>query len=152
MDSAGGIRRVTGRENLIRAAELWLGTPYHHAARCYGAGVDCVNLLCAVYQEAGLTPHIELPHYPPDWMMHRGEEWFMMGLLEACLHQVDHPEPGDVALFRFGRCYSHGAIVTQWPQLIHAFSGLGVVRGDARNHPLLDKMGKPRETKFYSVL
>ena len=152
MDSASRICGVTKRENLIRAAELWLGTPYHHAARCYGVGVDCVNLLCAVYETAGLIPHIELPHYPPDWMLHRSEELFLLGILDARLHHVQRPEPGDIALFRFGRCYSHGAIVTQWPQLIHAFSGLGVVRGDARNHPMLEKTGKPRETKFYSIL
>jgi cell wall-associated NlpC family hydrolase len=139
------------RENLVRSAKLWIGTPYHHAARCYGAGVDCVNLLCAVYETAGIVDHIELPFYPPDWMLHRSEERFMMGVIEQRLQQVQHPHTGDIALFRFGRCYSHGAIVTGWPSLIHAFSGLGVTYGDARQHPLLDGTGKPRQVKFYSI-
>jgi cell wall-associated NlpC family hydrolase len=141
---------LTWREQIVRAAELWLGTPYHHAARCYGAGVDCINLLCAVYETAGLTPHIELPFYPADWMLHRGEELFMSGVGHL-LHQVQTPRMGDIAIFRYGRCYSHGAIVTAWPGLIHAFAGLGVVRGDARNHPLLDSSGKQRSVKFYSI-
>lgn len=41
------------------------------------------------------------------------------------------PEPGDVALFRFGRCFSHGSIVTEWPQLIHAWHAGGVIQSDA---------------------
>ena len=144
---------MTEREAIIAAAERWLRTPYHHAARVPGVGVDCVNLLCAVYEEAGVIQHIALPYYPPDWMLHRDEERFMIGIIEARLGQVQRPRAGDIALFRFGRCFSHGAIVTRWPELIHAFASLGcVVRGDATKHPLLDKAGAPRPVKFYSML
>ena len=31
------------------------------------------------------------------------------------------PQPGDVSVYRVGRCFSHGAIVTEWPFIIHAF-------------------------------
>jgi cell wall-associated NlpC family hydrolase len=137
---------------IVAAAESWIGTDYHHAARARGAGIDCVNLLCAVYEEAGLVSRIDLPHYPADFMLHRSEERFLMGLVEANARQVQHPGPGDIALFRYGRCYSHGAIVVSWPTLIHAFVGLGVVYGDARRHPLLDNAGAERLVKFYSML
>jgi cell wall-associated NlpC family hydrolase len=143
---------LTAREMIVVAAEGWLRTPYHHAARVRGAGVDCINLLAAVYEEAGLVQHIDLPHYPPDWMLHRSEERFLMGLIETRLEQVQRPGMGDIALFRYGRCYSHGAIVISWPSLIHAFAGLGVVYGDARHHPLLDAKGAPRWVKFYSLM
>ena len=46
------------------------------------------------------------------------------------------PEPGDVAVFKFGRCYAHGAIVTEWPMLIHSWVNGGVLRGDA-TQPML---------------
>lgn len=140
---------------LVVAAERWLGVPYHHAARLHGGpgtGIDCVNLLCCVYEEAGLVKHIELPYYPPDWMLHKSEEKFLMGILEHNLREVQRPLPGDIALFRFGRCFSHGAIVTRWPEIIHAFSGLGVVRGHAAMHPLIDATGTPRLAKYYSML
>jgi cell wall-associated NlpC family hydrolase len=141
------------RTALIAAAEGWIGTGYEHAQRLRNVAVDCVNLLCAVYEEAGLTEHIVLPYYCQDWMLHRSEELFLMGVLERRLHEVTAPLPGDVALFRYGRCYSHGAIVTQWPELIHSFAALGgVVRGDATRHPLLDAVGQPRPVKFYSML
>lgn len=77
----------------------------------------------------------------------------MLAGILATAHEVSVPEPGDVAVFRYGRCYSHGAIVTRWPEIIHAIAALGVViRGDATKHPLLDAANKPRPVKFYSVL
>lgn len=85
-------------------------------------------------------------------MLHKSEEKFLMGILENNLREVQQPLPGDVALFRFGRCFSHGAIVTRWPELIHAYVGLGVVRGKAGSHPLLDATGTPRLAKYYSIL
>jgi hypothetical protein len=116
--------------------------------------VDCINLLCAVYEEVGLIDHVELPTYPPDWMMHRNEERMLAGIIGCTAREIAVPLLGDVAVFKFGRCYSHGAIVICWPEVIHAMAALGaVVRGDATKHPLLDsKTGAPRAVKFYSVL
>ncbi|MBF0585130.1 MAG: hypothetical protein HQL80_12980 [Magnetococcales bacterium] len=38
------------------------------------------------------------------------------------------PAPGDIALFRFGRCVSHAGILLPEPrQVIHAFAGSGVI-------------------------
>lgn len=35
--------------------------------------------------------------------------------------EVDPPaRPGDIAVWRFGRAFSHGAIVTEWPWIVHA--------------------------------
>jgi cell wall-associated NlpC family hydrolase len=146
------------RDALVAAAEGWLGTAFHHAARVHGdatwrGGIDCINLLCAVYEEVGLIDHVDLPYYPADFMMHRSEERFLAGVLATKAREVPEPGPGDVALFRYGRCYSHGAIVTRWPLVIHAYGALGgVFRGDATKHPLLDGANKPRPVKFYSML
>ena len=45
--------------------------------RVKGAGVDCAMFPLEVYREAGLIGHIEIPYYPPDWMLHRSEEIFL---------------------------------------------------------------------------
>jgi NlpC/P60 family putative phage cell wall peptidase len=87
------------RAAVVAEAESWLGTPYHHMARLKGVGCDCLTLLAAVYEAAGVVPAIEIPFYPPDWHLHRGVERYMDGLL-AYAHEVDAPAPGDVALFR----------------------------------------------------
>jgi NlpC/P60 family putative phage cell wall peptidase len=123
------------RRAVINEAESWIGTPFHHAARVKGAGIDCLMLLAEVYERAGAAGHIDPPFYVPDWHLHRDAERYMEGLLRYAT-PIDSPEPGDIALFRFGRTFSHGAIVTEWPRLVHAYWSIGVVWGDARLFPL----------------
>ena len=127
---------LTGsREAVIAEAGSWIGTPFHHAARVKGAGVDCLMLLAEVYERAGIVNRIDPPFYVPDWHLHRDAERYMQGLL-GYARQIETPLPGDIALFRFGRTFSHGAIVTEWPSLIHAYWSIGVVWGNATLFPL----------------
>jgi hypothetical protein len=68
----------------------------------------------------------------------------MDGLLTYA-REVAAPEPGDAALFKFGRCFAHGAVIVEWPWLIHAWNSLGVVRADASKPALV---GRP--VRFFS--
>ncbi len=133
------------REAVVAEALTWIGTPFHHAARVKGAGVDCLMLLAEVYERAGVAPHVDPPFYVPDWHMHRDAERYLEGLLGYARAIDGPPLPGDIALFKFGRVFSHGAIVTEWPRLIHAYWAIGVVWGDATLHPL-----KGRPVRFFS--
>ena len=133
------------RKAVVAEAASWIGTPFHHAARVKGQGVDCLMLLAEVYERAGVVSRIEPPFYVPDWHLHREAERYMEGLLEHARTIDGPPLSGDIALFRFGRTFSHGAIVTDWPRLIHAYWALGVVWGDATLYPL-----KGREVRFFS--
>jgi cell wall-associated NlpC family hydrolase len=145
------------RAAVVAEAQSWIGTPFHHAARVKGAGVDCLMLLAEVYERAGVVGHVDPGFYVPDWHLHRDAERYIEGLLHYAREierspqsgdgppQGPHPLPGDIALFRFGRTFSHGAIVTQWPRLVHAYWSIGVVWGDATLHPLKD-----RDVRFFS--
>lgn len=132
------------RQAVVAEAQAWLRTPFHHEARIKGVGVDCLMFLAEVYEHAGVIPHIAPPHYTPDWHMHRDIERYMQGLMQYA-HEVEAPLLGDVALFKFGRVFSHGAIVIEWPRVIHAYWAIGVSWGDANQQPLKD-----REVKFFS--
>jgi NlpC/P60 family putative phage cell wall peptidase len=120
------------RAAVVAEAETWIGTPFHHQGRIKGGagGVDCLMLLAEVYERAGVVARVAPPFYVPDWHLHQGVERYMEGLL-AYARPIEAPEPGDVALFRFGRTFSHGAIITDWPRLVHAYWLRGVVKGDA---------------------
>ncbi len=109
------------RQTVVSEARKWLGTPYHHAARIRGVGVDCAMLLCEVYAAVGLIPHTDPGPYPAQWHLHRSEERFL-GWIEKFGKRIDVKDvgPGDVLLYQFARCASHGAIVTTWPNIIHA--------------------------------
>ncbi len=130
---------------VVEEARGWLGTPYHHMGRVKGGGTDCLMLLAEVYERAGVVGHVDVPFYPPDWNLHRDVERYAEGLLAYAREVSGPPEPGDIALFKFGRCFAHGAITVEWPKIIHAYVGLGVVYGDACRLPLA---GRP--VRFFS--
>lgn len=138
------------RAAVVAEARTWLRTPYHHQGRVKGVGVDCAMILCDVYHKAGLIPFIDPRPYPPDWHLHRGEERYL-GWVEQYAVRVERPEPGDIAVWRFGRCFAHGAIVEAWPYVIHALKIEGeVTQTDVSNHPDLSIRSK-HPVIFYSL-
>lgn len=128
------------RAAVVAEAKTWLMTPYHHQGRIKGAGVDCAMLLAEVYEAAGVIERVEPEPYPRDWHMHRNEERYL-GHVEQFARKVEGPaKPGDIALFRVGRCLSHGGIVIEWPVIIHAYVTAGfVVLEDVERNEFLGK-------------
>jgi NlpC/P60 family putative phage cell wall peptidase len=139
-----------GRAAVVAEARSWLGTPYHHAADVKGAGVDCAMLLVRVFCDLGLVPPFDPRPYTRDWFLHRSEERYLSFLLPRS-HEVHVPREGDIVLFRIGRCYGHGGIVTRAEPLtiIHAFAGARCVVEDliARNSELSARL---KSSKFAS--
>lgn len=134
------------RAAVVAEAESWLRTPYHHRANVKGGGVDCAWLLIEVFAATGMIERFDPGEYPLDWMMHRDDERYL-GWVERHACEVLTPLPGDIAVWRFGRTFSHGAIVTEWPFVIHAHRRERmVVRGDATQGEL-----GMRERRFYSL-
>jgi len=109
------------RRRIVDEARSWKGTPYRNCADIKGVGVDCGMLLLRVYVDCGLFPAFDPRPYPHDFHLHRGEEWYRR-LLEDRGRQVGAPQIGDAILFKVGRIYSHGSIVTSVAPLtvVHA--------------------------------
>jgi cell wall-associated NlpC family hydrolase len=146
------------RAKLVTAALTWVGTPYHHHAQVKGHGVDCATLLVCVAREAGLIGHIDLPEYSPQWHLHRSAQMYLATILKICREVPAPPWPGDVAIWQFGRCFSHGAIVIEWPRVVHACVGDKVRVDDVSKNPWLLTVGergigygKPRPMKIVSL-
>ena len=100
-------------EAIVAEARRWIGTPYRHSANVLGLGVDCAMLPVEVFKAMGLLPaDLDPRPYATDWHLHRSEEKYL-DWVERYGVKVDTPEPGDLALFRFGRCLSHGGIVCE---------------------------------------
>ncbi len=130
---------MSQRSLVIAEAETWLRTPYHHMGRVKAGGTDCLMLLAEVYKAAGVLSHIDVPFYPPDWNLHRDAERYLEGVVRYAREIEGPPERGDVAVFKFGRCFAHGAIVVSWPRLIHAWHDAGVVYVDGNQSPLVGR-------------
>lgn len=114
------------RQNAIRQAKSWLGTPYHHHANIKGAGVDCAQFLIEVFHRIGAIPRIDVGDYPADWHLHRGDEQYLKWIEQYAV-KVEKPQMGDILLFKFGRCVSHGAILMDDDTVIHSYFRQGVV-------------------------
>jgi cell wall-associated NlpC family hydrolase len=121
------------RQAVVRAAESWLGTPWHHRARIKGVGVDCGQMVTEVYTEAGLIEAGSCDPYLRDFYLHSESDQFRAAVEVYAdpLPFGELPLPGDIVLFRFGRVCSHAAIVTEWPGVIHAYiPAKAVIRDD----------------------
>jgi NlpC/P60 family putative phage cell wall peptidase len=113
------------RAAIVECALSWVGTPYHHRARIKGVGVDCAQLLIGVYAEAGLIEPFDTGDYPQDWACHRDDERFV-AWVERFATRTERTRPGDVLVYRYFRCFSHGAIVIDEELMVHSFIGRGV--------------------------
>jgi cell wall-associated NlpC family hydrolase len=125
-------------------ARTWAGTPYHHHGRIKGVGVDCAMLLCEVY--ASLVGRVDPGEYAPQWGLHRSEELYIQWIEKCGGHQVQTPGLGDIAVFRFGRTFSHGGILVGPELVLHAYIGAHVMYSRLTEAPL-----DGRETRFYSL-
>lgn len=114
------------REEIITEAKTWLKTPHKHACRVKGVGVDCAQFMLKVYVNAGLIDEFNVGYYPSDWHFHRNEELYIDWVSKFC-EQTKKPKRGDIALFKFGRCVSHGGLVYDDTNVIHSFIKQGVV-------------------------
>ena len=107
----GAETEAAARAAIVAAARSWIGTPYHNCADIKGVGVDCGMLLVRIFVDTGLCPPFDPRPYSPDWHLHRDGERYLDFLFKRCA-EVEKPQAGDVMMFHFGRCYSHGGVVT----------------------------------------
>lgn len=126
------------RAAVVAEARRWIGTPYHSEAAALGAGVDCGMILVRTFVDTGLIEPFDPRPYAADFMMHSAEERYVGLVQRFAARELDlaaePPRPGDVVVWKHGRSFSHGALVTGrpgtlsgWPWVVHAFAGGQVV-------------------------
>lgn len=133
------------RQAVIREAHSWLRTPYHHRGKLKHVGVDCGMFPICVYSAAGLMPDFVPAEYPPDWHLHRDEERYLSIVADFAV-ETDRLDPGNFLVYKWGRCFAHGAVIVGWPHVIHAVIGDGVSLARADQNPFLD-----RERKLFTL-
>lgn len=138
---------ATSRARACAIAREWIGTPYRHQGRIKRVAADC-TFLAVVYEEAGLVPPIPIPSYSPQAHLNRAGQHYLNVVLRHA-HEVECARPGDLVLYRFGRAFSHGAIVTEagWPEIIHGDMAAGFVVAAIGDQGTL----APAERKCFSL-
>ncbi len=114
-------REAELRRAIVAEAKSWDGTPYVEQAGIKGKAVDCAMLLVRCWVDCGIFEPFDPRPYPPRWHMHNAEERYL-GWLDALATRVDRPQPGDIAVYVFGRAFGHGGIVLAPNVLISASS------------------------------
>lgn len=122
------------RAAVIKEALSWQKTPHHNGASIKGVGCDCGWLPLKVYEACGLMPTVDPGRYPPQFFLHKEKdgseprEWYK-DIADKFGRVIDGPPgPGDFVLYKIGRIFSHGAIVIEWPRIVHAAYGIGVIQ------------------------
>lgn len=125
--------RLETAQKLISEAITWLGTPYAHRQATKGAGADCGLFPLAVYRSLGLLNDTKMPDYSAQWFLHQDRELYLETVEALGARNVDGetPQPGDFAVWKIGRTYSHGGIVIQWPVIVHALRPRSVMVANA---------------------
>jgi len=121
-----------GRQDVVRAARGWIGTPYRHQAAMRGAGADCLGLVRGVWREVCGAEPVAVPPYTMDWSEPQGEERLWAAARLYLLEKAGPAVPGDVLLFRMraGAVAKHLGILAEVgaeASFIHAYAGRGVV-------------------------
>jgi hypothetical protein len=85
-------------------------------------------LLVRCFVDTGLVEPFNPRPYARDWMMHNDGERYLDFVSNLCAI-VPTPGLGDLVLFRYGRCYSHGGIVSELAPLriVHAYFNMKAV-------------------------
>lgn len=124
---------MSGAEDIVAAARIWIGTPYRHQASRAGVGSDCLGLIRGVWRDVlGAEPEA-VPAYSNDWSEPQGiEALWAAGLRHLRPLPPGAAQPGEVILFRMreGAVAKHLGIVSApepEARFIHAYSGHGVI-------------------------
>jgi cell wall-associated NlpC family hydrolase len=139
------------RENIVRVAKEWYGTPYRPHTCLKGVGCDCGTLLKGVYTEAGHQPEDGIPtpeHYSVQTYLHRKSTEYI-DIIAKYMREIPESEvkPGDVVVYKLGHAFAHAAIIVEWPKhVIHSLNREGVHAGHGMNF----RFGR-LEKKFYTV-
>lgn len=147
------------RAAFVNEALTWIGTPFRDCAAVKGraGAVDCAMLLVRSAVDTGLLAPFDPRPYPPRWHLHRDEERFVdivTGRLGAS--EVNSPKVGDVVIWQFGRTFSHGAILINRSEVVHAYWASGCTLVSRIDEPLLTHVAVgskpvPRPVRYFDL-
>jgi len=122
------------RDDVVRAARQWLGTPFCHRASRRGVGCDCLGLIRGIRRELQGAEPEPIPFYSSNWAVEDTTEplWQAMKRHLLELPVAAETAPGQVLLFRMraGAAAWHVGILSTGgneKRFIHAYERHGVI-------------------------
>jgi len=106
-------------------AALWADkkVPYLHRGET-DRGCDCTGIIIGILTKFGKLKNYKRVKYKIDWNVHENAtESITKELLRIGDFVENGPEPGDILLFKFGRCSSHSGIFVGGNKFVHSTGG-----------------------------
>jgi len=151
-------KEAQGRLAIIQEAFSWIGTPFVDCGDIKGkdGAIDCAMLLKRCYVDAGRLPDFDPRPYPPRWHVHKDQELFLDWIKKLGGVEIDKPRLADIVVFQFGRCYSHGAILVNNLEVVHAYAAANCCLLSRLDEPVLGYKSTanqelPRPVKYFNV-
>ena len=153
------VAEAKARAAFITEALSWIGTPFVNCADIKGSNgaVDCAMLLTRCAVDTGLVPAFDPRPYAPHWHVHHDEELFLQFLTDRLGGvEIETPRPGDIAVFKFHRTFSHGTIIVNSGEMIHAWDGYREVVRTRRDEAqfaaeMVFAASKPRPVRYFDL-
>jgi len=145
-------REAELRQAVIAEALKWQGARYVALADAKYSAVDCAMLLVRCWVDVGIFQPFDPRPYPQNWHLHHSEERYL-AWMRALAREVEQPRPGDVVIWRFGRCFSHGGIIVNARMhVMHALAEHGqCTLTDLDEAFLRVDGGKTRPRRFFDL-
>lgn len=140
------------RARVIAYAKTWIGTPFRDQGDERGVGADCAMSLIRWFADTGILAPFDPRPYPPRWHLHQDRERFLEWIQSVAV-ETGEIIPGNVAVYREGRCFAHGALIVDEQTLVHAWW----MRREVVMSPIFDiklthyRDGKLRPRKIFDV-
>lgn len=115
------------RADAVRVARSYIDTPFHHAARLPGVGLDCAGLVICIMRELGLAA--------ADWDVQGyglDPDGSFLAVCDASLRRIERAvmQPGDVVAVSYLRVPRHVGVLGDYAHggfsLIHATNARSV--------------------------
>ncbi|KAA1015980.1 peptidase P60 [Paraburkholderia panacisoli] len=107
---------TASREEFVKEARSWIGTPYQHQGRIKGVACDCIGLVIGTARALGLTDY-DIDGYG------KRPDGNLRPVMESQLESVplDAAQAADVVLFAWASHPLHVGILSDPSHVIHAY-------------------------------
>ena len=115
----------TFQEKFADEAVKWanIPVPYRHRGLTI-RGCDCTGLIIGIAQSLGKLQNYKLRKYKFDWNLHSGACDIITTELENVADRVMKStiQPGDILIFKFGKCNSHAGVFVGKRTFVHSLA------------------------------